>query len=225
MLGTIVNAVAILVGGVLGLVLKSRLPEKYTAVFFQVIGLFTLVLGFSMSIKTEKPLLMVFSLILGGVSGIILNLQQRIDTWAIALKNRFKLKGDRFAEGMVVAFLLFCMGSLTVLGALEEGTGGEPKLFYVKSLMDGFSALALASTLGVGVIFSILPLLVYQGGLTWIAAATAKSLSTAMVNELSAVGGVMLIALGINILGIKKLEVVNLLPSLVFIILLFYLFG
>jgi len=225
MLGTIVNAVAILVGGVLGLVLKSRLPEKYTAVFFQVIGLFTLVLGFSMSIKTEKPLLMVFSLILGGDSGIIINLQQRIDTWAIALKNRFKLKGDRFAEGMVVAFLLFCMGSLTVLGALEEGTCGEPKLFYVKSLMDGFSALALASTLGVGVIFSILPLLVYQGGLTWIAAATAKSLSNAMVNELSAVGGVLLIALGINILGIKKLEVVNLLPSLVFIILLFYLFG
>ncbi|MGD9977645.1 MAG: DUF554 domain-containing protein, partial [Bacteroidales bacterium] len=207
MLGTIVNALAIVAGGTLGLILKSRLPQKYIDIFFQVIGLFTLLLGLSMGLKTEKPLLLIFSLILGALAGTALNLQRRIEKWGENIKNRFNLKADKFAEGMVIAFLMFCMGSLTILGAIEEGTGGEPKLFYVKSLMDGFSSIALASSLGGGVLFSIIPLLLYQGGLTLLASVIGGSLSPPMITELSAVGGVLLMGLGVNILEIKKIEI------------------
>lgn len=225
MLGTIVNALAIVAGGTLGLILKSRLPQKYIDIFFQVIGLFTLLLGLSMGLKTEKPLLLIFSLILGALAGTALNLQRRIEKWGENIKNRFNLKADKFAEGMVIAFLMFCMGSLTILGAIEEGTGGEPKLFYVKSLMDGFSSIALASSLGGGVLFSIIPLLLYQGGLTILASVIGGSLSPPMITELSAVGGVLLMGLGVNILEIKKIEILNILPSLLFIVPLVYLFA
>lgn len=225
MLGTIVNAMAIVAGGTLGLILKSRLPQKYIDIFFQVIGLFTLLLGLSMGLKTEKPLLLIFSLILGALAGTALNLQRRIEKWGENIKNRFNLKADKFAEGMVIAFLMFCMGSLTILGAIEEGTGGEPKLFYVKSLMDGFSSIALASSLGGGVLFSIIPLLLYQGGLTILASVIGGSLSPPMITELSAVGGVLLMGLGVNILEIKKIEILNILPALLFIVPLVYLFA
>ncbi|MCB8964473.1 MAG: DUF554 domain-containing protein [Bacteroidales bacterium] len=225
MIGTIINAAAIIVGGFLGLILNSKLPKKYIDVFFQVIGVFTLLLGFSMGLKTDKPLLLIFSLILGALLGTALNLQSRVEGWGNKIKARFNLKADKFSEGMVVAFLMYCMGSLTILGAIEEGTGGEPKLFYVKSLMDGFSSVALASSLGFGVLFSIIPLIIYQGALTFLASLLGHSLTPLMVGELSAVGGVLLIGLGLNILDIKKIDVLNILPALLFIIPLVYLFG
>ncbi|HRX32589.1 MAG TPA: DUF554 domain-containing protein [Tenuifilaceae bacterium] len=224
MWGTLINALAIIVGSVLGLTLRARLPEKYVKAFFSVIGLFTLVLGFSMAIKTAKPLHLIFSLIVGVVVGTWLKLEQRLNGLSDYLKVKFNFSDQRFSEGIIVPFLMFCMGSLTVLGALEEGAGGEPKLFYVKSLMDGFSSIALASALGVGVLFSVIPLLIYQGGLTYLAAIFSQSLSDTMVVELSATGGVMLIALGLNILEIKKIEVVNLIPALLFNLLFVYLF-
>jgi len=223
--GTIINVIAVLAGGSIGLLIGSRLPDRYSKVFFHVVGLFTLVLGFSMAIKTNEPLLVVFSLILGVLSGTLLDLQRRLDDFSSKLKNRFKISGNRFSEGLVVAFLLYCMGSLTVLGAIEEGTGATPKLFYLKSLMDGFSSIVLASTLGGGVLFSTLPLLIYQGGLTLIASYAAGSLTTSMITELSAVGGILLVALGFNILEIKRFDVINMLPALLFIVLLMLLFS
>jgi hypothetical protein len=215
----------VLAGGSIGLLIGSRLPDRYSKVFFHVVGLFTLVLGLSMAIKTNEPLLVVFSLILGVLSDTLLDLQSKLDNFSSKLKNRLKISGNRFSEGLVVAFLLYCMGSLTVLGAIEEGTGGTPKLFYLKSLMDSFSSIVLASTLGVGVLFSALPLLIYQGGLTLIASYAASSLTNSMLNELSAVGGILLVALGFNILEIKRFDVINMLPALLFIVLLMLLFS
>jgi len=223
--GTLVNVIAVLTGGTIGLLIGSRIPEKYSKVFFHVVGLFTLVLGLSMAIKTNEPLLVVFSLILGVLSGTLLDLQSRLDNLSNRLKNRFKISGNRFSEGLVVAFLLYCMGSLTILGAIEEGMGGTPKLFYLKSLMDGFSSIVLASTLGVGVLFSALPLLLYQGSLTLIASFAAGSLSGSMVNELSAVGGILLVTLGFNILEVKRFHVINMLPALIFIVILTSIFA
>jgi len=223
--GTLVNIAAVIVGGTLGLLFRSRLPERITKTFFQAIGLFTLFLGFSMSLKTENPLLLVFSLILGALAGTLLRLQERIENLGVRIQEKLKLKGGQFSEGMVTAFLMFCMGSMTILGAIEEGLGGEPKLLLIKSLMDGFSSVALAAALGVGVVFSIVPLLLYQGGLTLLAAWLGDSLSSIMVGELTATGGILLIGLGITILGIKKIDVLNLIPALLFIVPLVYLFG
>jgi len=223
--GTLVNVVAIIIGGGLGILFRSHIPKRITKSFFQAIGLFTLFLGFSLSIKTENPLLLVFSLILGALVGTLLSFQERIENLGNNIQNRLKLKGGHFSEGLVTAFLMFCMGSMTILGAIEEGLGGEPNLLLIKSLMDGFSSIALAAALGVGVIFSIVPLLFYQGGLTVLVAFFGDSLSNLMVNELSAVGGILLIGLGITILDIKKIEVLNLIPALLFIVPLVYFFG
>ena len=141
------------------------------------------------------------------------------------IQGKLKVKGGQFSEGMVTAFLMFCMGSMTILGAIEEGLGNEPKLLLIKSLMDGFSSIALVAALGVGVIFSVIPLLLYQGGLTLLAAWVGESLSELMIDELTATGGILLIGLGISILGIKKIQVLDLIPALLFIVPLVYFFG
>jgi hypothetical protein len=223
--GTLINVAAVIIGGGLGVLFHARLPKRLTDSFFQAIGLFTLFLGFSMSLKTENPLLLVFSLILGALVGTLLRLQERIENLGTNIQAKLKLKGGQFSEGLVTAFLMFCMGSMTILGAIEEGLGGEPNLLLIKSLMDGFSSIALAAALGVGVIFSVVPLLIYQGGLTLLAAYLGSSLTNLMVDELAATGGILLIGLGITILGIKKIEVLNLIPALLFIVLLVYFFG
>jgi len=223
--GTLINVAAVIVGGVLGLLFRSRLPERITHTFFQAIGLFTLFLGFSMSLKTSNPLLLVFSLILGALVGSLLRMQDRMESLGNQIQKRLKLKGGQFSEGMVTAFLMFCMGSMTILGAIEEGLGNEPKLLMIKSLMDGFSSIALVAALGVGVIFSAIPLLIYQGGLTLLAAWVGEAMSSVMIDELTATGGILLIGLGITILGIKKIEVLNLIPALIFIVPLVYFFG
>ena len=215
--GTLINVAAVLLGGGVGLLFRSRLPERITQTFFQAIGLFTLFLGFSMSLKTSNPLLLVFSLILGALVGTLLRLQERMENAGNYIQGKLKVKGGQFSEGMVTAFLMFCMGSMTILGAIEEGLGNEPKLLLIKSLMDGFSSIALVAALGVGVIFSVIPLLLYQGGLTLLAAWVGESLSELMIDELTATGGILLIGLGISILGIKKIQVLDLIPALLFI--------
>jgi hypothetical protein len=223
--GTLINVAAVIIGGGVGLLFRSRLPERITNTFFQAIGLFTLFLGFSMSLKTSNPLLLVFSLILGALLGTALRLQERMENAGNYIQKSLKLKGGQFSEGLVTAFLMFCMGSMTILGAIEEGLGGEPKLLMIKSLMDGFSSIALVAALGIGVIFSVIPLLIYQGGLTLLSAWAGEALSEVMIDELSATGGILLIGLGISILGIKRIEVLNLIPALLFIIPLVYFFG
>ncbi|MDY0201068.1 MAG: DUF554 domain-containing protein [Tenuifilaceae bacterium] len=224
-IGTLINVAAVVLGGSIGFLFRSRLPERITKAFFQAIGLFTLFLGFSMSLKTSNPLLLVFALIIGALVGSLFRLQDRVEGVGDLIQKRLKLKGGRFSEGMVTAFLMFCMGSMTILGAIEEGLGNEPKLLLIKSLMDGFSSIALVAALGVGVIFSVIPLLIYQGGLTLVAAWVGVSLESVVIDELTATGGILLIGLGITILGIKKIEVLNLIPALLFIIPLVYFFG
>jgi uncharacterized protein len=223
--GTLVNAGAVVIGGSIGLFLGSRIPTRYSTTFFQSIGLFTLVLGVSMAIKTNNPLLVVFSLILGGATGTWLNLQERVEKSAVFIQKRFNLKSGSFSEGFMTSFLMFCMGTMTILGAIEEGMGSPPKLLLIKSLMDGFSAIALSASLGIGVIFSAIPLLLYQGGISLIAYTVGESFSQVIVDEISATGGILLIGLGISILGIKKIEVMNLILALLFIIPLVYFFG
>ncbi len=192
--------------------------------FFQVIGLFTLFLGISMALETTHLLHMIMALILGAVMGEALQIQKGVERMSEFLKTRFNISGEKFSEGLLTAFLLYCVGSLTILGAIEEGIGGNPKLLYIKSLMDGISSIALASGLGIGVAFSVVPLFIYQGGLTLFASWFGDFIPEVMINELSAVGGILLIGLSINILNIKKIKVMNMLPALVMIIILLWLF-
>jgi len=216
---------AVIAGSTVGLIFRSRLPDRITKAFFQATGLFTLFLGFSMGLKTKNPLLMIFSLIIGTVIGTLLKLQERMEKSGTAIQVKLNLKEGAFSEGLVTSFLLFCMGSMTILGAIEEGLGNHPNLLLIKSMMDGFASIALAAALGIGVMLSAVPMLSYQGGLTLLAAWFGKSVSETMIDEITAIGGILLIGLGITMLNIKKIDVLNLLPALIIIIPVVYFFG
>ncbi len=224
MIGTLVNVATVVVGSLIGILFKSRLPERFIKIFFQVIGLFTLYLGFSMALKSTHVLQMVFSLIIGAVIGEGLRLDRGMEKFAQFIKKRFKSSNENFSDGLLTAFLLYCMGSLTILGAIQEGMTGDAHLLFIKSLMDGVSSIALASGLGIGVLFSAIPLLIFQGGITLLAMWLGNFFPAMMITELSAVGGILLLGLGIDILGIKKIKVINMLPALVVIVVLIWLF-
>ena len=225
MIGTIVNTVAVLVGGLLGLVLNKKMPGRVTSIYFQAIGLFTLAIGATMAVSMEKILIIVSSLAIGSLLGEWWNLEKGAEQLSEYLKKRFKIGSERFSEGLVTAFLLFCVGSMTILGTIQEGTGGSPDLLYTKSMMDFFSAILLASAFGVGVAFSALPLFLFQVSLTLFAMFASHFFTDDIILGLTNVGGILLIGLGINILEIKKLRIMNMLPSLVIAVLLLWIFN
>lgn len=224
MIGTLINAAAVIIGGSIGMIINNKLPERFTKIVFQGIGLFTVFLGVSLALKTNNFLIMIFSIVLGAISGELMKLEKYIDKFAVYLKKKVKSRNDKFAEGFITAFLLYCVGSMTILGSIEEGLGNPPRLLLSKSILDGFSSVALASALGVGVVFSAIPLLIYQGILTLFAAYLENVLDTVYIDELSATGGILLIGLGITILEIKRIKIINMLPALVFVIILTYIF-
>jgi uncharacterized membrane protein YqgA involved in biofilm formation len=218
MLGTLINAAAVVAGSSLGLLLKKGLPEKYTTIYFQAVGLFTLILGIQMSMKITAPILVVLSLIAGGITGEFFKLEDRMNRFGDYLKNKFKMGNENFTEGLVTAFLLFCMGSMSILGSVEEGlTGKISELLKAKSLMDGFSSLLLSSALGIGVLFSVIPLVIYQGGITLLTRLVGGNIPDSYINEITVIGGILLIGLALDILKIKKLHILNMLPALVYI--------
>ena len=224
MFGTILNASTVIIGSILGLIVSSRLPKRITNTAFQGVGLFTIILGIMMAIKTNNLLIMIFSIVLGSIIGELIDIDKWINVFGEWLKNKFKSKNQRFSEGLVTAFLLYCMGSMTILGAIEEGLGGLPNLLVAKSILDGFSSIVLAATLGMGVLFSFIPLLIYQGGLTLLASNIQNILTEIIINEITAVGGILLLGLGITLLDIKKIKVINMIPSMILAGILSYLF-
>ena len=224
MTGTLVNTAAVIVGGSIGLLLRKGMPERLKTIYFQAVGLFTLAIGISMVYNMQHILIVVSSLAIGSLLGEWMNLEKHAEGLSEKIKHRFKIGNERFSEGLVTSFLLFCIGSMTIIGAINEGLGISSDLLYTKSLMDLFSAILLASAFGIGVVFASVPLLIFQGGITLIAIFAGEFLTKDMISGLTAVGGIMLIGLGINILEIKKLRIINMLPSLLLIILFIYVF-
>jgi uncharacterized membrane protein YqgA involved in biofilm formation len=222
--GTLINAGAVILGSIAGLIIHSRLPKNIVNIVFQGIGLFTLFLGVNMATKTSNFLIMIFGIVIGSIIGELLDIDKSVNRFGEWLKKKVKSKNDKFSEGFVTSFLLFCMGSMTILGAFEEGLGGEPNLLLAKSVLDMFGSIILSASLGIGVIFSVIPLVIYQGGLTLFAGSLTGFLTDPIINELTAVGGLLLIGLGINILEIKKIKILNMIPSLVVVVILAYFF-
>ncbi|MDR0815082.1 MAG: DUF554 domain-containing protein, partial [Bacteroidales bacterium] len=185
MIGTLVNAVAVIAGSSIGLVFKKNLPDKFQDIYFQAVGLFTLLLGIKMSLDISSPLLVVLSLVLGGFIGMMLKLNEKTERMGDFIKAKTKSQNDRFTEGITTAFLLFCIGSMTIVGAIEEGLGKTSDLLLTKSLMDFFSSIMLASGLGVGVLFSFIPLLIFQGGITLLVSLAGKDIPAVIITEIS----------------------------------------
>lgn len=215
MWGTLVNALAVIAGSSLGLLLRGGFPERVKSIVFKGIGLVTLFLGFQMALKTTNLLILLFSVLIGVIIGELLDIEGRIESFGSFIKSKFSSGEERFIEGFMTAFLIFCMGSMTIVGSIEDGLNSNPSILYAKSMLDGFTSISLASALGIGVLFSVIPLLLYQGGITMLATASKAFFTDVVINELSAAGGIILIGLGINMLEIKRIKVANFLPSLI----------
>jgi uncharacterized membrane protein YqgA involved in biofilm formation len=221
MIGTLLNVATVILGGTLGWLLGSRLPERLRQTVVAGLGLFTCALGFQMFLKTENPLVVLGSLLLGTLAGEWLRIEDGLQRLGVFLEVRFTRKTDagdnRFLRGFLTSSLLFCIGPMTILGAIQDGLTGDYKLLAIKAIMDGFAAMAFASSLGVGVLFSALVILVYQGGISLLASLVQSLVTTAMMNEMTAAGGILLIGLAISVLlDIKKIRVANFLPALLF---------
>ncbi|MDR2120764.1 MAG: DUF554 domain-containing protein [Tannerella sp.] len=217
MTGTLVNTGAIIVGSSIGLLIRKALPGRYETIYFQAVGLFTLLLGVKMSLDITSPLLVVLSLVLGGFAGVRLGLSGKVDRLGEYVKAKMRSGNDRFTEGLTTGFLLFCMGSMTIVGCIEEGFGKTSDLLLTKSVMDFFSSVMLASALGVGVLFSSVAVLLFQGGITLFVSVAGKDIPAEIISEITVVGGIILIGLSLILLKIKQVEIINMLPALLFI--------
>ena len=219
MIAVIVNTVAILVGGFLGLLFGNKIKQDYSKTIMCGLGICTMVIGITGAITTENILLVILCLVIGTILGEWLNIEKRLDRAGEWLKRRVaKNGGGRFTEGFVTASLLFCVGSMAVMGSLDAGIRGDYSTIFTKSILDGVMSVTFAATMGVGVLFSALSIFVYQGALTLLAGLVEPLLSVEAIGEMSAVGGILLIGTGINILGLTKerIRVGNMLPALLF---------
>lgn len=221
MTGTIINIITVLAGGLLGLLFGARLPERVRQTVVAGLGLFTLAIGLQMFFKTENSLIVLGGLLVGGLLGEWWKVEEGLHSLGGWLEKRFtspspeEQQGSRFIRGFMTASLLFCIGPMTILGAIQDGLTGDYKLLAIKAIMDGFAALAFASSLGVGVLFSTLVILVYQGGISLLAAQVQALVTASMMNEMTAVGGILLSGLAIStLLEIKRIRVGNFLPAL-----------
>lgn len=212
--GTLVNMLTVLAGATVGMLLGKRLPLHLTNLVFQALGLFTIVLGVQMALVMNQPLIVVFSLVIGSLIGARFCIDKRIEGLSDKIRQRWSLGADNFTEGLVVSFLLFCVGSMTIVGSINEGLGLGSKLLLTKAVMDFFSAMLFAGKYGSAVHFSVVPMLIFQGGLTLLAYWVGSVVPGEVIDELSATGGIMMIGLGLSILDIKKIPVVNMIPSL-----------
>ncbi len=216
------NTLAVVVGSLLGLMLQRKFPDNVRTICFQGLGLCTLLIGMQMALQVENILILIFSILIGGIAGESLRLHDRLLRLGDWVQRKVRIGSERFTEGLVTAFLLFCVGSLTLVGALEEGLNNDPSLIYTKSVLDGFASIVLAATYGWGVLFSALPLLLFQSTITLSAGLLEPYLSEIVIHQLSATGGVIIIGLGFNLLEIKTLRITNLLPALLIAMLLTY---
>lgn len=215
MLGTIVNAAAIVIGGIAGVLLKGGLPERMSTTIIQGVGLCVALLGLSGALE-GMPYIMeiIFFIVIGSIIGEIIDIEKRLERFGDKLEARFSKKGSTFSKGFVTASLLYCVGAMAIMGALESGLNNNHEILFAKSILDGITSVVLASTLGVGVVFSAVSVLVYQGVITLLAGGLSEILTETVVLQMSATGGLLILALGLTMIFSTKIKVGNMLPSI-----------
>ena len=226
MKGTIVNVIAIFFGCAMGIILKNKFPRNIEKIIMQALGLISLLIGAQMAIKANNILLVIFSLFIGGIIGEVIGIERGLEKFGENIKKRFKgnVNTERFVEGFLTTSLLYCIGSMAIMGAIKEGLSGNPDILYAKSLLDGVTSVALTVAMGIGVLFSAIPVFLYQGGITLLARTVKDFLSPEMINEMTAVGGILILGIGLGLLEIKKIKVGNLLPAILIAALLYPIF-
>ena len=215
MIAVAVNIAAVVAGSLCGLVFKKGLPKKLSDSIMQGLALCVLYIGISGSLKCENTLCVILSMVIGIITGELLKLDDRINSLGQKLETRFSTdENSSFARGFVSATLLFCVGARSIVGSLESGIAGRHDTIFSKSLIDGISAIIFTSTFGVGVMFSAVGVLVYQGTITLLAQFIAPFLTDYVVNQMTAVGSLVIIGLALNMLGLTKIKVMNMVPAI-----------
>ena len=216
MLGTIVNALAIIVGGLVGMLFGKALPEKMKNTVIQGIGLAVILIGLSMALQSKNTLVVIASLVLGGILGEWIDIELRLQQLGQTLEKILAKggKGGNFTKAFVSASLIYCVGAMAIMGSLESGLKGVHDILFAKAMLDGVSAIVFASSMGIGVLVSAIPVFLYQGGITLSATLLQGLLSAPVIAEMSATGGLLIVGIGLNILEIKEIKVGNLLPGI-----------
>lgn len=221
MLGTIVNSLAIITGGLIGVLLKTGIKDNYKSTIMDGVALSVIVIGIINAIKSQNIILLISSLVIGGFIGEALAIESKLDQLGKRLELKLNRGENNFSKAFVSSSLIFCVGAMAIVGSLEAGIQGTYETLFAKSILEGISALVFATTLGIGVIFSSIPVFLYQGFITLMAGNLSGFLSPLVITEISAVGGVLIIGIGITLLDLKKIKVGNLLPA-VLIPLIYY---
>ena len=216
--GTLVNVAAVVAGCAVGHFAGKYISEPLRRVMMAGLGLAVLLVGMQLALQGQQILLIICSLIVGGIIGEVVGIERHLRLMADRLQERFASYGS-IAEGFVTASLLYCVGAMAIMGALQDGVGDTPTILYAKAALDGVASIALTATLGAGVALSIVPLLIYQGSITLLAGWASNIMTEAAIAEMNSVGGLLIIAIALDLLDIKRLPIGNLLPS-VFVVLL-----
>ncbi len=221
MLGTIVNAGAIILGALLGIIIKTGIKESYKDTIMDGIGLSVVLIGIMGGIEAGNIILIIASIVIGSIVGEAIDIDKKLDHLGLKMQEKFGKGDSNFSKGFVTASLVYCIGAMAIVGSLESGLSGNHETLFAKSILDGITAVLFASSLGIGVAFSAVPVFIYQGTITLLANVIKDFLTPEAVNEMSAVGGLLILAIGVNLMGIKKIKVANMLPA-IFIPLIYY---
>lgn len=214
MLGTIVNAVAIVIGGVVGILIKGGLPEKMSATIMQGVGLCVALIGFASAMEGMSHIMpIIFFIVIGTLIGEGIDIEKRLENFGDRLEKKFAKDSSSFSKGFVTASLLYCVGAMAIMGSLESGLTGNHETLFAKSVLDGIISVVLASTLGIGVVFSAVSVFVYQGSITLLAGALSSVLTETVIVQMSATGGLLILGLGLSMILSTKIKVGNMLPA------------
>lgn len=222
-LGTIVNVAAVILGSLIGIIIKKGIKDEYKKVVMDSVGLTVIIIGLMGAIKSENIVLIIISTVIGSIIGEAIGIERKLDILGNRLESSLSQGDSNFSKGFVTASLIYCIGAMAIVGSLESGISGNHSTLFAKSIIDGVTSIIFASSLGIGVAFSALTVLLYQGTITLLASSIKVFLTPEAILEMSAVGGILIIAIGINILEMKKIKVGNMLPA-IFIPLIYFTF-
>jgi len=229
MLGNYVNTLAIIIGSLLGLLVRRGLKEEYKTTIMQGIGLAVIFIGATTAIgglldPESESILFIISLVIGGLIGEFLGLEKGLNRFGDFLQNKVGSEQNNIAQGFVTASLLYCVGTMAIIGSLESGLSGNHDMLFAKSILDGITAVILTSTIGIGVIFSAGAVFIYQGTIILLASTLEPLLTAHVIREITIIGGILILGIGLNILEIKKINTVNLLPAIIVPVLYYFAF-
>lgn len=215
MIGTLVNAASIVAGSITGTLFRIGIPDKIKSTVMHAISLSVLIIGFDSALKFKNLLLVIISLCIGGILGEILDIEKKLNEFGNFLERRLAKSGEnKVSEGFVTASLIYCVGAMAIVGALKDGLQGDHSILFAKSMLDGISSIIFASTLGIGVMISSISVLLYQGSITLCASLLKNLLTTNVIADMSAIGGILIIGISLNMLNLTKIKIGNLLPSI-----------